>query len=143
MVASRVGAPYVAPQEADEPPFEPTHDQAYEPLAVVTVLGVPAEQRPTLGIPVYEPPLDEPQAPPVDWAVCCWIVCDCPEAYDALQEAEEPPLAPVHDQEYEPLAALTTLCTPAEQRPVLGAPVYEPPLDEPQTPPLDRLVRDC
>lgn len=68
--------PYEALHEADEPPFEPEHVHVYEPLAVVTELCAPEEQRPMLGAPVYVPPLDEPQAPLLDVAVCDWPVTD-------------------------------------------------------------------
>jgi hypothetical protein len=105
------------------PPLLPLHVQAQGP-APVTVVAMPAVQRPAVGAIVTATPFAEPQAPLTGVEATC---------SGALHEAYDPPLLPLHVQAQGP-APITVVAVPAVQRPVVGAVVAATPFAEPQAP---------
>jgi hypothetical protein len=106
--------------EAFVPPLLPLHVQFQGP-APVTVVAVPAVQRPVVGAVLTATPFAGPQTPLT------------PDATGALQDALAPPLDPEHPQVHGP-DPLTAVAVPAVQSPAVGAVVTATPFAEPQTP---------
>jgi hypothetical protein len=103
------------------PPLLPLHVQAQGP-APVTVVAMPAVQRPAVGAIVTATPFAEPQTPLT--AVGC---------SGALHEAFVPPLLPLHAQAQGPVP-VKVVAVPELQRPAVGAVATVTPFAGPQDP---------